>query len=122
MFVGLWESFYHRFLEPEEYRLIQIDTVLHLTAANRLTVPCVGYFEPDLAALGDVYSGVGMLVVLDSPNAAQRAKKESAPILLGCNVLSRISTHSLDKPGTSGFNQILREPDGASGVANYHFI
>ena len=107
------ESFYHRFLEPEGYRLIQIDTVLHLTAANGLTVPHVGYFEPYLAALGDVYSGVGMLVVRDSPNAAQRAKKESDPGLLGCNVLSRLSSHLLDKLGTSGFKEILREPDGA---------
>ena len=82
------ESFYRRFLEPEGYRLIQIDTVLHLTAASGLTVPYVGYFEPDLCALGDIYNGVGMLVVRDSPNAAQRAKKESVPGLLGCNVLS----------------------------------
>ena len=107
------ESFYRRFLEPEGYRLIQIDTVLHLTAANGLTVPYVGYFEPDLCALGDTYNGVGMLVVRDSPNAAQRAKKESVPGLLGCNVLSRLSTHLLNKLGTSGFMQILREPDGA---------
>ena len=107
------ESFYRRFLEPEGYRLIQIDTVLHLTAANGLTVPYVGYFEPDLCALGDIYNGVGMLVVRDSPNAAQRAKKESVPGLLGCNVLSRLSSHLLNKLGTSGFMQILREPDGA---------
>ena len=107
------ESFYRRFLEPEGYRLIQTDTVLHLTAANGLTVPYVGYFEPDLCALGDIYNGVGMLVVREPPNAAQRAKKESVPGLLGCNVLSRLSTHLLNKLGTSCFMQILREPDGA---------
>ena len=106
--------FYRRFLEPEGYRLIQIDTVLHLTAVNGLTVPYIGYFEPDFAALGgDVYSGVGMPVVRDSPNAAQRAKKESVPGFLGCNVLSRLSSYLLDKLGTSGFKEILREPDGA---------
>ena len=108
------ESFYRRFLEPEGYRLIQIDTVLHLTAVNGLTVPYVGYFEPNFAALGgDVYSGVGMLVVRDSPNDAQRAKKESVPGLLGCNVLSRLSSHLLDKLGTSGFKKIISVPDGA---------
>ena len=65
------ESFYRWFLDPDGYRLIQIDTVLHLTAANGLTVPYVGYFEPYLCALGDIYNGVGMLVVRDSPNATQ---------------------------------------------------
>ena len=68
------ESFYRRFLEPEGYRLIQIDTALHLAAANGLTVPYVGYFEPDIGALGDIYNGVGMLVVRDSlmPLSEQR--------------------------------------------------
>ena len=107
------ESFYRRFLEPEGYQMIQIDTVLHLTAANGLTLPYVEYFEPDLAALGDVYSGVGMLVVRDSPNSAQRAKKESVHGILVCNVFSRLSTHLLDKLGKSGFKEILREPYSA---------
>ena len=69
------ESFYHQSLEPVGYRLIQKDTVLNLTAANCLGVPYVGYFEPDIAALDEVYSGVGMIVVRDSPNTVQRAKK-----------------------------------------------
>ena len=49
----------------------------------------------------------------DSPNAAQRAKRESVPDILGCNVLRRLSTHLLDKLGTSDFTEIPREPDGA---------
>ena len=87
------ESFFRRFLEPVGYRLIQINTVLHLTAANGLSVPYIGYFEPDLVALDARYEGVGMLVVRDSPNPAQRAAKESVPGLLGCNMLHRVSTH-----------------------------
>ena len=120
MFVGLWvrvgdgdNIILSSILGPEGYRLIQIDTVLHLTTAIGLTVPYVGYFEPDIVAFGDVYSGVGMLVVRDSPNTAQRAKKESVPGLLGCNVLSRLSSHLLDNLGTSGFKEFLGKPDGA---------
>ena len=54
-----------------------------------------------------------MLVVRDSPNAAQRVKKESVHDLFEYNVLSRLSTHLLDKLGTSGFKEVLRELDSA---------
>ena len=67
------ESFYRRFVKSVGYRLIQIDIVLNLTAANGLSVPYVGYFEPDFAA--EVYSGVGMLVVRVSLNPAQRQRR-----------------------------------------------
>ena len=104
------ESFYRRFLEPVEYRLIQIDTVLYLTAANGFSVPYISYFEPDLVALDERYEGIGMLVVRDSPNPAQRAAKESVPGLRGCNVLRRISKLMLRESRAEEFQ---KHPDGA---------
>ena len=108
------ESYFRRFLEPKGYRLIQIDTVLHLTAANGLAVPYIGYFEPDLVALDARYEGVGMLVVRDSPNPAQRAAKELVPGLLGCNVLRRVSKHVLSGLRAEEFK---RHPDGADWLS-----
>lgn len=78
------EMFYKQFLHQQD--ITDTRKFLRLSAANKITIPYLGYIEVDLKIQDQLFSDVGMLVetVTTDPNAVQ--------VILGCNVLKHIRT------------------------------
>ena len=67
------ESFYHHHL----FNTAVIDTssIIHITAANRLAIPYIGYIEVDIEIWGRTFPKMGFLVVIRCKESSSCQKK-----------------------------------------------
>ena len=82
-------SFYHEQLESRSQQLEPVGQFIRLVGANNLEIPVLGYLETSLEALGQKMQA-SFLVAKDT-TSMMRSRRGKAPIILGCNVLRKLS-------------------------------
>ena len=74
------EATYTELMDKDDQPIKPLHHCLHITAANGLEVPYVGYFEVDIEVEGKILEKRGILV-------SKNSKKGVQPLILGMNVL-----------------------------------
>ncbi len=95
----LTESCFLKYFEPWGQERLRICQWLQLKAANRLSIPYIGYMELDVELCGKLIPNCGVLVVKDPPGG-MCAK---VPGVLGMNVLGKCYQGLLGQHGPSLF-------------------
>ena len=86
MVTTLGEGYFKQHLQAHLKTPVQNCDWLHLTAANGLTIPYLGYVEMDMTVLGKTWPQMGVLITRDPANS--RHSNSRAPAgLLGMNVI-----------------------------------
>lgn len=78
------ESFFIQHFEPWGQERLRSCNWLQLKAPNGLTIPYIGYLEPDVKLCGKLIPGCGVLVVQDPGNVSTQV-----PGVLGMNIIRR---------------------------------
>lgn len=81
----LTESFYRSYLE-RCCNLVDVGSMISISAASGRDIPFVGYVELDLVIDGCDLGLMGFLIVKDPVDCAMGDRKEQVPGVLGSNV------------------------------------
>lgn len=68
MVTTVTQAFFDQYLKPQTNEQLRSCNWRHLTAANGLDIPYLGYVELDVEVLGTVLPQMGILVVKDAPD------------------------------------------------------
>lgn len=84
-------SFFNQRLKPKLGKGLDDCSWLHLSAAQGLDIPYVGYVETDIeaVALGQTIPGRGIVVVKDPVGEVAQERKQRVPGLIGMNVIKK---------------------------------
>lgn len=102
------EAFYRQRLEEKCPTLVDPSSWLTITATNNLAVPYVGYFQVTVDVLGCSIPNVGFFVKRSQPGE----NEEEAPILVGCNLLNRLTSLLQEQLGSKYHSKIRSLPEG----------
>lgn len=85
-----WQC-YHEHLQSRAQQLEPVGQLIRLVGANNLEIPVLGYLEAHLEIGGHKFKA-SLLVAKQTTSSTQDGKREKYPIILGCNILRRISS------------------------------
>ena len=116
MVTTVTQAFFDQHLKPRTNEQLKSCHWLHLTAANGLEIPYLGYVELDVEVLGTVLPQMGVLVVKDPPDPVSMRRKTAVPGLLGMNIISGCYSVLFREHGNNLFSVPLVQQAGKEWV------
>ena len=116
MVTTVTQAFFEQHLKPQTNEQLKSCNWLHLTAANGLDIPYLGYVELDVEVLGTVLPQMGILVVKDAPDPVSMRRKNAVPGLLGMNIISGCYSVLFREHGNNLFSSPLVQQAGKEWV------
>ena len=107
------ETYFKQYLLSEG-ELLDVSSFIHISGAQGLSVPFLGYLEVDLVALGYTFPKMGFLIVKDPVNTPLEERKREVPGVIGSNIFNHIVKTLGAEEGSEFLKQLVR-----SGETNW---